>query len=124
MRFLIEILIKHHVFFIFIFLVFFCLSLILKINPYNEVKLLNGVRNLIYTSLATENNLVEYFKLKKINLKLSEENNQLISDNEQLKFENAELQIFKKNKDLIFQKNQERFNYIPTKIKKKKLDSS
>ena len=119
MRFLIEILIKHHVFFIFIFLVFFCLSLILKINPYNEVKLLNGVRNLIYTSLATENNLVEYFKLKKINLKLSEENNQLISDNEQLKFENAELQIFKKNKDLIFQKNQERFNYIPAKIEKK-----
>ena len=36
MRFLIETLIKHHVFIIFIFLACFCLSLIIKINPYRE----------------------------------------------------------------------------------------
>ena len=71
MRFLIELLIKHHVFIIFIFLAFFCLSLIVKINPYNEANILNGIRNLMYTSLGVENSLTEYFKLKKMNLKLA-----------------------------------------------------
>ena len=52
MRFLIEILIKHHVFIIFIFLSFFCLALILKINPYNEANALNIFRNIIYNTKA------------------------------------------------------------------------
>ena len=119
MRFLIEILIKHHVFIIFIFIAFFCLSLIMKINPYNEAKILNGARNLMYASLGMENNLIEYFRLKKMNLKLEDENCSLIEENELLKFENDELALYKEYYNLIFQYEEDRFNYIPAKVEKK-----
>ena len=119
MRFLIELLIKHHVFIIFIFLSFFCLSLIVKINPYNEANILNGVRELMYTSLGMESNLTEYFKLKKMNLKLENENCSLIEENELLKFENSELSLYKEYYNLILQAENNRFNYIPAKVEKK-----
>ena len=119
MRFLIELLIKHHVFIIFIFLAFFCLSLIVKINPYNEANILNGIRNLMYTSLGVENNLTDYFKLKKMNLKLENENCSLIEENELLKFENGELSLYKEYYNLILQAKNSRFNYIPAKVEKK-----
>ncbi len=119
MRFLIEILIKHHVFIVFVFLTLFCSSLILKINPYNEVKILNGIKNLVYNSLSVENNLIEYFKLKKINSKLENENFSLIKENELLKFENSELELYKKYKNLIILNEDNRFNYIPAKVEKK-----
>ncbi len=124
MRFLIEILIKHHVFIIFIFLVFFCLSLIIKINPYNEAKILNGVRNLMYTSLGIENNLTEYFRLKKINLKLEKDNCSLIEDNELLRFENNELALYEKYYSLIFQNEDNRFSYIPSNVEKRNWNLS
>lgn len=124
MRFLIEILIKHHVFIIFIFLVFFCLSLIIKINPYNEAKILNGVRNLMYTSLGIENNLTEYFRLKKINLKLEKDNCSLIEENELLKFENNELALYEKYYSLIFQNEDNRFSYIPSNVEKRNWNLS
>ena len=119
MRFLIELLIKHHVFIIFIFLSFFCLSLIVKINPYNEANILNGVRELMYTSLGMESNLTEYFKLKKMNLKLEDENCSLIKENELLKFKNDELSLYKEYDNLINQSEDSRFNYIPAKVEKK-----
>ncbi len=119
MRFLIEILIKHHVFIIFIFLTFFCLSLIIKINPYNEAKILNGIRNVMYTALKIENNLTEYFRLKKINLKLGNENCSLIEENELLKFKNDELELYKEYYNLMFKGTNTRFNYIPAKVEKK-----
>jgi len=119
MRFLIEILIKHHVFIIFIFLTLFCLSLITKINPYNEFKILNGAKNIMYRSLGMENNLTEYLRLKKINLKLNTENCSLIEENELLKFENNKLDLYKKYDNLIFQNDSVRFNYIAAKVEKK-----
>jgi len=119
MRFLIEILIKHHVFIIFIFLTFFCLSLIVNINPYNEAKILNGLRNLMYTSLGIEDNLTQYFRLKKINSKLINENCSLIEENELLKFQNDKLQLYKEYENLITTSKNTRFNYIPAKVEKK-----
>jgi len=119
MRFLIEILIKHHVFITFMFIAIFCLSLIMKINPYNEAKILNGARNLMYASLGMENSITEYFRLKKMNIKLEDENCSLIEENELLKFENDELSLYKKYYNLIFQSEDTRFNYIPAKVEKK-----
>lgn len=119
MRFLIEILIKHHVFIIFIFLALFCLSLITKINPYNEFKILNGAKNLMYKSLGMGNDFTEYFKLKKINIKLNTENCSLIEENELLKFENNKLDLYKKYDNLMFRNEGIRFNYIAAKVEKK-----
>ena len=119
MRFLIEILIKYHVFIIFIFLTFFCFSLIMKINPYNEIKALNGLRNLIYSSISIENNITAYFQLKKINDKLENENCSLIEQNELLKYQNNELELFKKYYNLISESEKKRFTYIPAKVEKK-----
>ena len=74
MRFLIEILIKHHVFIIFIFLSFFCLALILKINPYNEANALNIFRSIIYNSKSFENKVTQYINLKNVNSNLEQAN--------------------------------------------------
>ena len=116
MRFLIEILIKHHVFIIFIFLSFFCLALILKINPYNEANALNIFRNIIYNSKSFENKVTQYIDLKNVNSNLEQANCRLIEENEILKFENDELKIYKEFAKIIQSPKNQRFKFIPAQV--------
>tara|TARA_B100001057_G_scaffold227039_2_gene227393 strand:+ start:35592 stop:36437 length:846 start_codon:yes stop_codon:yes gene_type:complete len=116
MRFLIEILIKYHVFIIFIFLFLFCLTLILKINPYNEANALNIFRNIIYNSKSLENKVTQYINLKNINSNLEQANCKLTEENEFLKFENNELKTYKEFARSIQSPQNKRYKFIPAQV--------
>ena len=116
MRFLIEILIKHHVFIIFISLSFFCLALVFKINPYNEANALNIFRSIIYNSKSFENKVIQYINLKNINSNLEQANCKLIEENEILKFENNELKTNKEFAKIIQSPQNKRYKFIPAQV--------
>jgi len=119
MRFLIRVLIKHHVFIVFISLSTISLSLILKINPYNKFKILNISRNLMYYGFSIEESITEYFKLKKDNEKLKNLNLQLLKKNEFLIEEKNNLILYLKQQNLKFKSAEKRYNYIPAKVEKR-----
>ena len=54
-----------------------------------------------------------------MNIKLNTENCSLIEENELLKFENIKFDLYKKYDNLIFQNEGVRFNYISAKVEKK-----
>jgi len=116
MRFLIEILIKHHVFIIFISIFFFCLALVLKINPYNEANALNIFRSIIYNSKSFENKVTQFINLKNINSNLEQANCKLTEENEILKFENNELKTYKEFIKIIQSQENQRYKFIPAQV--------
>ena len=116
MRFLIEILIKHHVFIIFISIFFFCLALVLKINPYNEANALNIFRSIIYNSKSFENKVTQFINLKNINSNLEQANCKLTEENEILKFENNELKTYKEFIKIIQSPENQRYKFIPAQV--------
>ena len=119
MRFLFEILIKNHVFIIFIFLAFFCISSIVKINPYHEFKTCNFIRNLMYNCFILEKNITDYFNLNKTNSELNAINIELIIDNESLIEKNQNLLLELKKHKLFQNSAKKRYNYIAATIEEK-----
>jgi len=120
MQFLIKILIKYRTTFVFVFFALFSLSLIIKINPHNEVKAFNFFRNLMYHCFSIEQNITEYFRLKSLNSILQNQNQELIIKNELLVKRIEELKIFsiqKNNKNL--NSTVKRYEYITAKVEKK-----
>lgn len=71
MRFLFSILIKNHVYIIFLSLFIFCLSLIFKINPYHENINFNLIDNLFSNIHSAKTDLKNYFYLDKKNKELN-----------------------------------------------------
>ena len=71
MRFLFSILIKNHVYIVFLSLFIFCLSLIFKINPYHENINFNLIDNLFSNIHSAKTDLKNYFYLDKKNKELN-----------------------------------------------------
>ena len=71
MRFLFSILIKNHVYIVFLSLFMFCLSLIFKINPYHENINFNLIDNLFSNIHSAKTDLKNYFFLDKKNKELN-----------------------------------------------------
>jgi len=102
MRFLFSILIKNHVFIIFLCLFIFCLSLIFKLNPYHENISFNLITNLLHNIHEKKTDYLNYFSLDK-------ENDKLIKEIEKLK--NEKLDLLENNEKLksIIKTNQANF---------------
>ena len=103
-------------FLLFHFIFFFCLALILKINPYNEANALNIFRNIIYNTKSFENKVTQYINLKNVNSNLEKANCKLIEENEILKFENDELNTYKKFAKIIQSPENQRYKFIPAQV--------
>ena len=71
MRFLFSIIIKNHVYIIFLSLFIFCISLIFKINPYHENINFNLIDNLFSNIHSAKTDLKNYFYLGKKNKELN-----------------------------------------------------
>lgn len=74
MKSLLNFLIKYHVFFLFIVLEFFSLTLIIRYNNFQRVNLLNSSNTISGSIYNQYYNIVEYFSLRKINEQLAAEN--------------------------------------------------
>tara|TARA_B100001250_G_C19626104_1_gene711602 strand:+ start:15 stop:839 length:825 start_codon:yes stop_codon:yes gene_type:complete len=121
MRFLFSILIKNHVFIVFLFLFIFCLSLIFKLNPYHENISFNLITNFFHNTHSAKKNYLNYFSLNKENKKLIQE--LLNLKNEKLDLiENNELlkSIIKNEKaNFIFSDDlDKRYKYIHARVEK------
>ncbi|MDA3817179.1 MAG: rod shape-determining protein MreC [Prolixibacteraceae bacterium] len=77
MRSLLNFLIKYHVFFLFLFLEMFSLTLIVRYNNFQRVSFLNSSNAISATVFDRAQSVVDYFQLKRINETLSEENTRL-----------------------------------------------
>ena len=88
MRFLFSILIKNHVYIVFLSLFIFCLSLIFKINPYHENINFNLIDNLFSNIHSAKSDLKNYFFLDKKNKELNSYLEELKNDILILEFKN------------------------------------
>ncbi|MDA3878764.1 MAG: rod shape-determining protein MreC [Prolixibacteraceae bacterium] len=77
MKSLLNFLIKYHVFFLFLVLEMFSITLIVKYNNYHRVSFLNSSNVISATILDKFQSVVDYFQLKRINESISEENARL-----------------------------------------------
>ncbi|OUV53883.1 MAG: hypothetical protein CBC73_04595 [Flavobacteriales bacterium TMED113] len=121
MRFLYSILIKNHVFIIFIFLFVVCFSLIFKINPYHENISFNLIDNMFNKMHSSKTEFINYFSLDKKNTELNIyieklKNDILIlkSKNNYLKSEIEQNSININLNDSLFK----RYKYIHARVEK------
>ncbi|MCF8362424.1 MAG: rod shape-determining protein MreC [Prolixibacteraceae bacterium] len=77
MKSLLNFLIKYHVFFLFLLLELFSLTLIVRYNNFHKVSFLNSSNALTANVFDKAQSVVDYFNLKRINESLSEENARL-----------------------------------------------
>lgn len=90
MKSLLNFLIKYHVFFLFLILEMFSITLIVRFNNFHRVSFLNSSNVVSATILNKYSGIVDYFHLKQINESLSEENARLRSGLQTVLHENID----------------------------------
>tara|TARA_B100001029_G_scaffold179282_1_gene188257 strand:- start:2295 stop:3119 length:825 start_codon:yes stop_codon:yes gene_type:complete len=121
MRFLFSILIKNHVFIVFLFLFLFCLSLIFKLNPYHENISFNLITNFFHNIHSTKKNYLNYFALNKENEKLIKELLTLKNEKFDLIEKNELLESIIKNEKAninLTDSLKKRYEYIHARVEK------
>ena len=120
MRFLFSILIKNHVFIVFLSLFIFCLSLIFKINPYHESIKFNLVANFLNNIHSIKKDYINYFSLEKTNIQLTQNIKKLKNEKLDLNEKNQFLKdIIKENNiNNILDSLNKRREYIHARVEK------
>tara|TARA_B100000902_G_scaffold244629_1_gene231617 strand:+ start:151 stop:975 length:825 start_codon:yes stop_codon:yes gene_type:complete len=121
MRFLFSILIKNHVFIIFISLFIFCLSLIFKINPYHENIKFNFIANLLNNTHSIKQDCINYFSLEKKNIQLIQNMEILQNEILDLNEKNQKLETTIKENNInnnLMDSLSERYEYIHASVEK------
>ena len=68
---------------------------------------------ILFTTQKLENKVTQYINLKNVNSNLEKANCKLIEENEILKFENDELNTYKKFAKIIQSPENQRYKFIP-----------
>lgn len=93
MKSLLNFLIKYHVFFLFLILEIFSITLIVRFNRFHRVSFLNSSNVVSASILDKYQGVVDYFQLKRINELLADENARLRNNLQNLQLESMDASI-------------------------------
>ena len=121
MRFLFSILIKNHVFIVFISLFIFCLSLIFKINPYHENIKFNLIASFLNNTHSIKKDCINYFSLEEKNIQLIQNVEILQNEILDLNEKNQKLETTLKENNInnnLMDSLSKRYEYIHASVEK------